>query len=95
VASLNHDTNSDSGSTTASGSEEETEYEMPSGARKGEADCALALFSSVVSAWNDGQAGKPSPEKVQRGGKEQQRVHRTAEERKQVSSHPAPRFPLR
>ena len=89
VTTMNHDTNSDSGSASgASGSEEETEYEMTAAKGRGEPD-PLALFSACISTWADGQTGKPSSGSAQRGqmgGKQQQRVHRTAEERKQVSS---------
>ena len=92
--SLNLDTVSDStGSGSGSGSDEE-EYNRPRATQKGKSDGddPLELFSACVSAWNDGSAkGDPAHSGRDAVGdgkrkRKDRRVHRSADERKQVSA---------
>lgn len=90
--SLNLDTMSDS-TGSGSGSDEE-ECNRPRATHKGKSDGddPLELFSACVSAWNDRSAkGDPAQSGKDAGGdgkrkRKDRRVHRSADERKQVSA---------
>lgn len=93
AAILNPDTMSDTGSGTSSGSDEEGPRERHQAPSKGEnGDDPLALFSACVSAWNSGEGEKPESAEETGGEvkrvRKDRRIHRTAEERKQVSMRP-------